>query len=35
MVGPVSNESNVLRATDGERFVFTLKGYDFARDFDN
>jgi hypothetical protein len=32
MVGPAPGEWNVLRATDGERFVASGKGYDFARD---
>jgi hypothetical protein len=32
MVGPAPCEWNVLRATDGERFVPRGKGYDFSRD---
>jgi hypothetical protein len=32
MVGPQKSEWNVLRTTDGERFVVIDKGYDFSGD---
>jgi hypothetical protein len=35
IVGPARSEWNVLRATDGERFVVTDKGHDFSGEFVN